>query len=1032
MRTLIAKAIEYSRTVWLFLILIIIAGVSSYSNISKESSPDIPIPRVYVSVHYDGISPEDAVSLLLKPLETELKSISGLDELQSQAYQGGASLTLKFNAGFDSEKAISDVREAVDTAKSDLPDDADEPKVREINTATFPVVSVVLLGNAPERKMAQVADDLQDIIEAIPTVLEANIKGERETQALVEIDNAKLESYKINPSKVISAISNNNKLVTAGTLETTSSAYSIKVPGLFKSREDVLNLPLLAQGDKIIKIGDIADVKLVFKDPTTISRFNGESAMIIEVSKRIGENVIQTVDLLKQALEDNKEIFPNSITYKIINDDSQDIKDMLSDLQNNVFTSVLLVMIIILAILGVSSSSLVALSIPGSFLLAISSLYFLGFTINNMVLFAFILSVGMLVDGAIVVVEMADNLMEKGYSRVDAYKKAAINMVWPIAASTATTLSAFLPLLFWPGTVGEFMKFLPITLIFTLTSSLIMAVVFIPVIGSKIARKNKHSHNEFEDKVKNKYSKVLVYCIEKPKRILALAVAIFISIFVVYFFLNHGTEFFPKSEPESANILVHAKGDWSVYEKDEILKKVEQVALKQEGIKNIYTVAGSVGSSTGGSQDIVGKITLAYDDWDTGRPKSAEILNNIKKNTEHLYGIVVEGQESQGGPRSGKPINIALKGDNYDLLKTIAQKLAKELEVTDGIKDLTTSLSDSGIEWNLKIDREEASRNNTNLIEVGNTASLATSGVKVGKYRPIDSNDEYDIVARFKESQRSLTSIDNLRVITSTGDVVPAENLMQRYAQQKVNTIERLNQKNVIYVKADVKDGYLASNIVAGIKQELAKQVIPDGVFVEFKGDQADQNQSSSFLEKAFVIAIMMMLIILVTQFNSLFQAFVILSAVVLSVAGVLVGHLIMLKPFSVVMSGIGVIALAGIVVNNNIVLIDAYNQCKKDGLAWKDALIEACRSRLRPVLLTAITTLIGLMPMALKLTVSFTDRKVMYDSPSSQWWDQLASSIAFGLTFATVLTLLVTPSLISWYETRQDNKIKNKIDKVL
>ena len=1027
MRSLIASALEYSRTVWLLLIFILVSGVISYSEISKESDPDVPIPVVFVRVHYDGISPEDSVSLLLKPLENELKSISGLDELQSQAYQDGASIKLKFTAGFDNEKALTDVREAVDIAKAELPAEADEPEVKEINVSTFPIVSVVLIGDAPERKMTQVAEDLQDIIEGIPTVLEAEIKGKRETQVFIEIDKAKLESYKINPASVINAINNNNKLVTAGKLETTSSAYAIKVPGLFKTREDVLNLPLYAEGDKILKLGDVADVKLVFKDPLTITRFNGKPAMVIEVSKRIGENVIETVDLLKQALKENENLFPDSITYKIINDQSTQIKDMLSDLQNNVLASILLVMVIILAVLGTRSATLVAISIPGSFLMAIAALYMLGFTMNIVVLFALILSVGMLVDGAIVVVEMADSLMSKGYSRREAFKKASRTVAWPIVASTATTLAVFFPLLFWPGMVGEFMKFMPITLIFTLTASLIMAVIFVPVVGSKIAKRNKHNQDDLEEKLKARYAKVLTYCIEKPKRVLAMAVSGFFGMIMLYSVFNHGVEFFPDAEPESANVLIHAKGDWSVYEKDEILSKVEEIVLQQDGIDNVYSIAGDVGNKTGAAQDIIGTLSLEYTDWDEGRPKSAEILESISEKTKHLYGITVEGEEQQGGPKDGKPINIAVRGDNYTVVKAVAREIENELKTVAGIKDLSTSLPDRGIEWNLIIDRAEASRNNTNLVEVGNTASLTTAGIKVGTYRPDDSNDEYDIIARFEESQRSLTNLDNLRIITSTGDLVPAENVMQRVAKEKVSIIERLDQKNVVYVKADVKDGYLANDIVKALEEEISKRDVPRGISIEFKGDQKDQKEASAFLEKAFLFAVLIMLIILVTQFNSLFQAFVILSAVVLSIAGVLLGHMIMFKPFSIVMSGLGIIALAGIVVNNNIVLIDAYNQLRNDGLAWKEALVEACKTRLRPVLLTALTTLIGLLPMALKLTIVFTERKVMIDSPSSQFWDQLASSIAFGLTFATVLTLLVTPSLIAWFEARLEKNEKNK-----
>ncbi|MCP4355493.1 MAG: efflux RND transporter permease subunit [Proteobacteria bacterium] len=1030
MKFLVHKAIEYSSTIWLVLVGIILAGVIGYVSIAKESNPDVPIPLIFVSVHYDGISPEDGVNLLLKPLENELKGISGLDKMQSQAFQGGVSVKLKFTAGFDNEKALTDVREAVDTAKAELPVDADEPIVKEINVATFPIVSVVLVGDASERRLTEVADLLQEKLEGISTVLEAEIQGKRESQILIEVDKNTLESYSINPMELINIINNNNKLVAVGKLETSSSSYAIKVPGLLKNQKDVLELPIYSDGDKVLKFKDIAHIKLSFKDPVTITRFNGKPAIVIEISKRIGENIIETVDAVKALLKENEHNLPDTVTYEVINDESEETRDMLSDLQNNVLASILLVMIIILAILGYRLSLLVAISIPGSFLIALILLYSLGYTLNIIVLFALILSVGMLVDGAIVVVEMADNFMREGFSRKEAFKKASVTVVWPITASTATTLAVFFPLLFWPGMVGEFMKFLPITLIFTLTGSLMMAVVFIPVLGSKLAKKQKLEKSEIETKLENKYENILRYAVERPTRIILWTILCFVSIIMIYAKLNHGTEFFPDTEPEQASVMVRAKGDWSIYEKDEMLKKVENLIIKEKGIENVYSVVGVGGSGTGSAQDIIGRVSIEFIDWEDGRDKADIILEKIKRKTEHLYGIRLETEKQQGGPKESKPINIAIKGDDYNIVKQIAKTLTKKIEVIEGIDNLANSLPDDGIEWSLLIDREESSINDTSLVEVGNTARLATTGVKVGSYRPDDSNDEYDIVARFKESERSLSSLDELRIISQSGNLIPAANLMEKRQKHKIDTIDRLDQKTVVYIKSGVKEGFLANSIINIIQAKIKKLNIPYGVSVEFQGDRKDQQDSAAFLQKAFLFAVLLMLTILVTQFNNFYQAFVILSAVVLSIGGVLIGHLIMFKPFGIVMSGIGVIALAGIVVNNNIVLIDAYNLLRDEGQAWKEALVNACKTRLRPVLLTAITTLVGLLPMALKMTILFTERTILYNTPSSQMWDQLASSIAFGLTFATVLTLIVTPSLIAWNEIRKNSKTKITLNK--
>ncbi len=488
MNTLIDAAIGHARSVLSALALVLVAGVVAFVTIPKESNPDIDVPIIYVVMSHDGISPEDAERLLVRPMEKELRGIEGIKEMRSTARDGVGSVLLEFEAGFDADQAMTDVREKVDVAKAELPDETDEPSVNQVNVGLFPVLVVTLSGEVPERAMLRLARDLEDDLEGLPGVLEVDIVGDREELLEVIVDPLRLESYNISQEELIRAVTLNNRLVAAGSLDTGQGRFSIKVPGLFESARDVLELPVKVNGDAVITLGDITTVRRTFTDAVSYARVDGQPAVALEIKKRLGENIIATIADVRRVVAERQRGWPERLKVSFIQDESKHIRNMLTDLQNNVLSAIVLVLVVVVAALGLRTAGLVGLAIPSSFLMGILALYSLGLTVNIVVLFGLILAVGMLVDGAIVVTELADRKMAEGHPRAVAYAVAAKRMSWPIIASTATTLAAFMPLLFWPGVVGEFMKFLPITLIVTLSGSLLMALIFVPTLGALVGR----------------------------------------------------------------------------------------------------------------------------------------------------------------------------------------------------------------------------------------------------------------------------------------------------------------------------------------------------------------------------------------------------------------------------------------------------------------------------------------------------------------------------------------------------------------
>lgn len=1033
MSNIIDAAFSRSRVVVMALLMVLAVGAYAYIEIPKEANPEVPLPLFYVSTSLDGISPSDAERLLLEPMETEYASITGLDSMKSDASEGFASIQLEFTPGGDNQDALDKVREATDRAQSVLPEDAQEIKITEINTALFPIITAILSGPVPERTLNDLADRLQEEIEGLEGVLEVDIGGQRFEFLEVLIDPTVFQTYNLSFDELIGQIQRNNRLIAAGAIETGSGRIVLKVPGLIEDLEDVMAMPVKVRGDAVVTFGDVATIRRTFEDPNSFARINGQPALALEVTKRSGANIIETVAEVKALVDSLQADWPNNIEITYLQDQSKQVKDLLSDLEANVIAAVVLVMIVIVLALGARSAILVGLSIPGAFLAGVVALWSMGFTMNIVVLFSLILVVGMLVDGAIVTTELADRKLQEGVPAQEAYAFAAKRMAWPIIASTATTLSVFFPLLFWTGMVGEFMKFLPITVILTLFASLFMALVFIPVTGGLIGKRQPQTAAakaalhaaEFGDPREmggftGRYVRLLEWAILRPATTLLLAVALLLGGFSLYGQFGKGISFFPSVEPDFMQVQVRARDNFSIFERDALVRAVEDRILGYNEIASIY--ARSTMSAGQGDEETIGTLQLELVPWDTRRT-AAEIGEDIRKSVSDIAGIDVQVQTESGGPTAGKPVNLQITARNPDVQAQSVQQIRDIMDRIGGFTDVTDTRPVPGVEVSILVNRAEAARFGADVSLLGQAVQLLTQGITVADYRPDDIDGSLDIRVRFPREERSLAELGGLRVPTPAG-LVPISNFVTFAPSERTGIIRRVDEKRVTTIEANVAPGVLVNDQVLALTAALNRADLPEGVGFNFAGEAEDQAESMIFLVGAFATAIFLMFVILVLQFNSFFQAFVVMSAIVFSIAGVLLGLIVTGRPFGVVMGGIGVIALAGIVVNNNIVLIDTYDDLKRSGQSPLEAALRTGAQRLRPVILTSVTTALGLMPMVIGLNLNFFTREIIYGAPSTQWWTELSSAIAGGLVIATVLTLVVTPAILMLGEKRNTRAV--------
>ncbi|MFB9981844.1 efflux RND transporter permease subunit [Mesorhizobium kowhaii] len=1014
---IVRLAINNARLTISVLVFLLLAGWVAYQSTPKEAEPDVPIPMMYVSLIYQGISPEDSERLLLRPMESKLKSLKGLKEMRSAAFQGGGYVLVEFQPQTNLATALQDTRSKVQDGKADLPQAAEEPVVTEVNISEFPVLVVTLSGELPERVLTAAARELRDRIEEVPGVLEGSLQGARDDLVEVVIDPMKLSSYGLQLDQLIGAVGNSNSLVAAGNIEGSEGKYAVKVPSLIETPEDVAALPVVAGPNAVVQAKDIATIRSTFKDAETVTRLNGKPAIAIEVKKRIGANLIDTLTKVREVSDAFVKTMPQGMNVTYTQDKSVFVNQLLGDLQNHVMIAVILVFIVILYALSGRASLLIGLAIPSSFLIGILLLAMMGYTINMIVLFSLILAVGMLVDDAIIVTEFAERRMGEGMPKAEAFALAAKRMAGPVIAATMTRIAAFSPLLFWPGIIGDFMKYMPITLIVTLSASMLYALVFAPTLGAIFAKAPEHHEDDNRD---GWYMAIVKQAVRFPITVLVLTVALLFGVGFAYSKYGAGVEFFPSVEPDYGLLYVHARGNLSLAEMDTATKIAENRLLGWPGIKSVYT---RVGKTQGGGQDVpedvVGVIQYEFIDW-RERKSANQILGELRGVMAGIPGVDVEVRVPEAGPPTGKPIQIRLSAIDPKGLDDKARAVAARIAKVPGVIDISDGLPPPGVDWALEVDRAKAAQYGISPTSVGTVVQLVTNGLKLSEYRPAGADDAVDIRLRLPEDRRTLSTLDELRVQTSQGSV-PISNFVVRKPEPTVGILNRIDGARTVVVQANVAAG----TQVAAVQQEVTKAVadmdLGSGIRWKLAGSNEDSAEASAFLGKAFGAAIFLIFLVLLMQFNKFTSVLMVLSCVVMATIGVFLGLLLTGEAFGIVMSGIGVIALAGVVVNNNIVLIDTYDRLREEGWDKMEAVLQTCRERARPVVLTAVSAILGVLPIAFGLGLEIFHHETTINAPSTQWWISLSSAIVFGLSFATLLTLVVTPSMLMIF-TRSKN----------
>ena len=1028
---IIDAAINRAKTTLLVLLMVLLAGGAARVAIPIANDPDIQVPFYVITIVHEGISPEDAERLLVMPMEIELRTLEGVDEFVGWASEGAATLMVEFEADYDLDQALADVREAVDRAKPEMPDTIEEPIIQETSVDDFPILQINLVGNgASERLIYNLALDLRDRIEAIPTVMDAQIQGHREELLEAIIDPQALEAYRISNDELINTLVRNNRLVAAGSLDTGAGRFSVKVPSLIEEARDVFDLPVKVDGDTVVTLADVATVRRTFKDRVTHARVNGATAISLNVIRRTNSNIVETIEKAKAVVDEFRPRLPKQVDIFYTQDQGPWVQQQVTELQGNIFTALALVMVLVVAAMGVRSGLIVGMGIPASLLFSLIFVYLLGYTFNFMVMFGMLLGLGMLIDGAIVVTEYADRKMTEGFDRRSAYTLAAKRMFWPVAASVATTLAAFLPLIFWPGVPGKFMRYLPVTVFAVLTGSLLYALVFGPVLGSLFGRAGSRDASSVETlrqledgdprRLKSPtgwYARLLTLSTRYAWVTLTVVLAVVLGAFVAYGQYGKGLTFFSEAESKWAIASIRARGNLSGQEINTLVREVEEQILEIDGIRDLNTFTTLPGRpSREGSRDVIGRLFLEMHDEGVRGRSVASIIEEMRARTAHLAGISMDVRAMDPGPPTGKPIQIEFASHDKTLLGPAVERVRAYMEsqVTD-LRDIEDTRSLPGIEWSLDVDRAQAALYDADVFQVGIAVQLVTNGLKVGEYRPNKSDDAVDIRVRYPEEFRRMSMLDELKINTRNG-MVPISNFVRRSAVANVDTIQRVEGIPVLYIRADVAPGVLADDKVRQIQSWLAHQDFDPALRMAFRGANEEQQESMAFVQMAFLLSLLLMFVLLVTQFNSFYQSSLILFSVVLSTAGVLLGLLVTDSPFSAVLTGVGVVALAGIVVNNNIVLIDTYNHLRREHpeLDYLSLIVRTGAQRLRPVMLTTVTTVFGLLPLASNFSIDLINREMVYGGSMSMFWMPLSQAIVSGLTFATLLTLVVTPAMLA------------------
>ena len=1017
-------SLDHKTSVFVLLFIVVIAGFVSYSNLPVESFPQIKQPVVIVSVPYIGVAPSDMETLVAQPIENKLKEITKIKKMTSSSVEGFTNITVEFETDMDIDEAVRKVREKVDQAKPDLPDDVEEPFVQEVNFENIPIMLVSIVGQQSLVRLKKIAEDLQDKFEQIPGVLDVNITGGLEREVKVNLNPARLRYYSLGVNDVISSIQQENTTIPGGAVESGNLKYTVRIPGEFDSIEELKNVVVKTINGYPIYIHDLADVEFGYKDQATYSRLDDEPSVTLSIQKRSGENIIRIADGVKDILKKYEKQLPAKTHYVILADQSKDIRSMVNDLENNIIAGLLLVIAVLYFFMGARNGLLVGIAIPLSMLVSFVVISMLGYTLNMIVLFSLILALGMLVDNAIVIVENIFRHYEEGKPLMKAAREATREVGMPVLTSTITTLFAFSPLVMWPGVVGEFMKYLPITLIITLSASLFVAFVFNPVISSSFMRHDEKMKKLMGDRLLNwlivRYEGTLKWALKNRKATLSIAVGLFFLMFIIYGFFNHGVEFFPDLEPTQAQIKIEAPIGTRLETSDNIVRKVEQRIIGTPDMDHFVTEVGNAADmfSFGmeGGTPHKSQVTIDFVDLQERKQSSFKTLEQINDEMKGIPGARIDVSKPQEGPPTGNAVEIQIKGEDFVILNNLSTEMQKRIRDVSGLTELRDNFEKGKPELRIRIDREKAALLGLNTAQIASTIRTAINGTTASEYRL--GQDEYDITVRFsKDFRKSYTDLLNLTIFHE-GEHIPLANIATVDFSAGLSNINHVDGDRVVTITADAF-GRSSAEVLADVKDRLTNFTMPEGYSLIYAGQDTEQKAASDFLERAFLIAILLIFFVLVTQFNSITLPFVIMISVFLSFFGVFFGLLVTFRPFGIIMTGIGIISLAGVVVNNAIVLIDYIQQMRQKGMDKLEAIIHSGKVRLRPVILTAVTTILGLIPLTAGINIDFIglfkgdfSKFIQFGAESSQWWSNMGVAVIFGLMFSTALTLVVVPVL--------------------
>ncbi|MFC1485817.1 efflux RND transporter permease subunit [Candidatus Latescibacterota bacterium] len=1017
--SLTGLAVRKSTTVLVLILFIFIAGLQSYFTLPREAAPDVKIPYMIVTTVYPGVSPADIENLVTRPIEQQLKTLAGVREITSSSSESFSMIAIEFEPSVDLDSALQQTKDKVDAARPDLPGDITKPTVTEINIENMPIINVVISADYDITRLKGIAENLQDAFETIPGVNEAQITGVRDREVQIYVDPNRLKDYNLSFFDVYNTVMMEHTNIPGGAMDIGDFTYSVRVPGEIRTPDGFKNLVVTASMNGPVYIRDVAAVTYGFQDPTTYSRLNGKPSVTISITKRAGENIVSIVARLKEIVEEQRPTFPRGTSVDYANDQSEFIINTVHELENNILTGFALVMLSIFLFLGLINSFFVAVCIPLSMLITFGVLSALGITLNMIVMFSLIMALGMLVDNAIVIVENIFRHRQMGMEPAEASVKATNQVAMAVSMSTLTTICAFAPLLFWPGMMGEFMKYLPLTLVITLLASLFVALVINPVLCSRFMKVKQGDIDKFSsgggffNKVLDSYGRVLNWALDNPKKTILMAFCTLILTFAMYAQFGLGTELFPMSDPDQCWIDVVGPVGMRLETTDHFAARLEEVARTIPDMETYITNVGVSTSSSGfgGSFDTSNeaRIYLDFVDFDQRSQSSLKTYNEMFDRVNVITGAEVRVSMQEMGPPVGEAIAIQVSGEDFTRLGEIARDIRSQIRNIPGLVDLKDDFVNNKPEVVFRVDREKAAILGVSTTDVAMAVRTAINGFDAGDFR--DGEDQYQITVRFPEYDRNaLPDLNKIYVLHESRNI-PLSGLGSFSPAAGMGTITRVDLKRVVTITG-TNYGRLATDVLADVMATIEDYPLPDGYAIRYAGENEFTVEAQEFLSQALVIAVFLIMMVLVSQFDSVALPFIIITSAVLSVIGVLWGLVISGLPFGIIMTGVGVISLVGVVVNNSIVLLDYTLKLRKMGRTKRQAIFEGARTRFRPVILTAITTILGIIPLATGWSFNLQTMSFTIGGPSAQWWSPMAIAIIYGLAVATILTLVIVPTL--------------------